>query len=114
MIAVSGLVIANGALRVGRAPLWLRFPPFHARWRVGHDLVLVFAATRRHLTLQAPMMSNNILSVYSKLDAYMSYRYDFSAFSLFVWMTGLTETMENKGDSRPRPLQGKGCKHWSG
>ena len=25
-----------------------------------------------------------------------------------------TGTMHNKGDSRPRHLQGKRCKHWSG
>ena len=29
------------------------FPRFHARWRVGHVLVLVFAATRRHLGLSS-------------------------------------------------------------
>ena len=40
--------------RVGRAPLWLRSPPFHARWQVGHGLVLVFATTHRHLALRAP------------------------------------------------------------
>ena len=30
-----------------------RVRPFPARWRVGHVLVLVFAATRRHLALRA-------------------------------------------------------------
>ena len=29
------------------------FRPLTARWRVGHVLVLVFAATRRHLALRA-------------------------------------------------------------
>ena len=32
-------------------PFCLLFPPFHARWWVGHVLVLVFAAMRRHLAL---------------------------------------------------------------
>ena len=27
------------------------FFPFHARWRVGHDLVLVFATTRKEMSL---------------------------------------------------------------
>ena len=31
-------------------------PLFHARWRVSHDLVLVFAATRRHLALRVPAL----------------------------------------------------------
>ena len=53
-----GVCFSSKRSRIASASAMLfRFPPFHVRWRVGHVLVLVFAATRRHLVLQAARRS---------------------------------------------------------
>ena len=93
------LVLVFAAMRrqlALRAP-WASWPPcclfieIPVRQSIVYGIISYDSIeTKRNCTWYDP-----ILSVYSKLDAYMAYWYDCSAFSLFVWINRPMETSEN-------------------